>query len=467
MKPVRIYSLPRTLSEEEIATIMAKCARSPEPFDEIAKTVTTEGAAQFHEKYVVNYGHASVAEIAVPNFCFEGVSILASKILESMPRGAYQEKSTRAQNFLFKDEAGRYTAYFIPRDHLSEEALTLYVKSQEGLFACYEQLREPLANYVQKVMGEQAKEKASFAAQRRAFDSLRYLLPVGTQTNLGMRLNGRDTGILISKMLASRIPEFRFLGERLKIEAMDQIPTLVRHVEPSQYLQAQEEIADLFTTDITSSTMEPVVPKNRNYAKLMVTPNDKNAVHMVALTFMAHHGIKSPFELTPYEQHAQAIVQELLKRRGEHDPVPEELGVVPTSWDLVMDYGAYRDLQRHRRCKQYPQLPTIEMGYDIPDDIIDAGLERPFRQAINAAAENVLTMKRLDPDHFSYLYMIPLAFRHRMVWQSTLEQDFYVIELRSPPQGHISYRRIVAEMWRELGDALPTFWPYIRCNEVP
>ena len=88
MKPVRIYSLPGDFSEEEKAVIFAKCARSPESFTEIAKTVTKEGAEQFHEKFVVNYGHASVGEMAIPDFAFEGVSILASKILESMPRGA-------------------------------------------------------------------------------------------------------------------------------------------------------------------------------------------------------------------------------------------------------------------------------------------------------------------------------------------------------------------------------------------
>ena len=128
MKPVEIYSLPGAFSEEEKAVIFAKCARSPETFTEISETVTKEGAEQFHEKFVIGYGHSSVGEMAIPDFAFEGVSILASKMLESLPRGAYQEKSTRAQSFLFKDDSGKYTAYFILPE-LEGENRRFYIES--------------------------------------------------------------------------------------------------------------------------------------------------------------------------------------------------------------------------------------------------------------------------------------------------------------------------------------------------
>jgi len=459
MHPVNIYSLDRNFSEEEIATIFAKCARSPEPFNEIAKKVTVEGAAQFHEKYVINYGHASVAEMAVPNICFEGVSILASKILESMPRGAYQEKSTRAQNFLFKDEDGRYTAYYIP-PYLEGKARDHYIASMEELFATYERLKEPMQEFAQKVTGSD-----KFVAQRRAFDALRYLLPIGTQTNLAMRMNGRDLSILITKLLSSEVHEFRELGRTLKEKGMEQLPTLVRHADSSYYIGAARALGRKHLSDWYDHNVADA-PVKENGVELAYTMNEPDAIQTVARSIVCQHGFGSFYEYAIGMEQATHLINEMLEKRGEHDPVPEELAAVPTIWDIVVDYGAYRDLQRHRRCKQFPQLPTTELGFSIPDDIVEAGFRDQFEEVMENAAKAIYTMREIAPEKDAFLYMTPLAYRHRTVWYSNLEQDFYVIELRSKPQGHISYRNIACGMYDWLKKVYPTFAQHIRCVKV-
>lgn len=462
MKPVRVYTLPKSLPEEDLATIFAKCTRSPEPFDEIAQTVTAEGAAQFHEKYVLGYGHASVAEMAIPNFAFEGVSILASKILESMPRGAYQEKSTRAQNFLFKDDDGGYTAFYVPTD-LPPEDVAAYKISMNGLFRAYESMMEKMQSYAADVLG-----LTGFAATRRAFDSLRYLLPIGTQTNLGMRMNGRDVALLISKLLSSDIHEFVTLGKQLLAEAEKQIPTLVKHTEANDWYKTQEKLAVEFTAGYEFNEL-PAAIKGRSYARVIgAALNDTLAVDIVGMAMAANHGQRSMIEMLNYMPTAQSrfrsMIDSIMAKRGPHDPFPDEFDTISFLVDMVMDYGAFRDLQRHRNCTQFVQKPTTEMGYEVPEDIKAAGLEIEFREAIEAGGAASNDMRDHSDNATAYLYMIPLAYRHRVTMAMTLRQAAYMIELRTGPGGHISYRMICGELWRELMQLMPGVSKHIRCH---
>src|SRR5687767_11547791 len=180
MKPARIYSLPRTLSEEEVAVVMAKTSRSPLPFDEIAQEITKEKASEFHQKYVVSYGHASVAECAVPNFVLENVSILASKILESLPRPAYQEKSTRYQDFTSRATSGGvvYDSYLIPEELRKHDVnlLNKYIAWMDYLFSQYEKFKTAMNEFAERAVGEEEKARAN-KVRIKAFDSLRYVLP--------------------------------------------------------------------------------------------------------------------------------------------------------------------------------------------------------------------------------------------------------------------------------------------------
>jgi len=462
MKPVRVYTLPKSLPEEDLATIFAKCARSPESFDEISKTVTAEGAAQFHEKYVLGYGHASVAEMAIPNFAFEGVSILASKILESMPRGAYQEKSTRAQNFLFKDDDGSYTAFFVPAD-LPPEDVAVYKTSMNGLFGAYESMMEKMQSYAANTLG-----LTGFSATRRAFDSLRYLLPIGTQTNLGMRMNGRDVALLISKLLSSDIPEFVTLGKQLFKQAEEQIPTLVKHTEANDWYKTQEKLATEFGNGYEFNEL-PVAIKDRSYARVIgAALNDTLAIDVVGMAMLANHGTHSMIEMLNYMPNAQSrfrsMIDSIMAKRGPHDPFPDEFDTVSFLVDMVMDYGAFRDLQRHRNCTQFVQKPTTEMGYDVPNDIKDAGLEREFRDAIERGGAAANDMKDHGSSRTAYLYMIPLAYRNRVIMAMTFRQAAYMIELRTGPGGHISYRMICGEVWRELMQLMPSITKHVRCH---
>ena len=143
--PRRVYPLsPRDLSEEQLAVVFAMTSRRPEPFDEIAQQVSEERAAGFHERWVLGYGHASVAEHAVLHLAVENVSRLACDTLEDNRLASYTEKSSRFQ-IMPPD-------YFHVPDELDEdtELQTLYIDACRGLFTAYEELLDGLRAHLRE-----------------------------------------------------------------------------------------------------------------------------------------------------------------------------------------------------------------------------------------------------------------------------------------------------------------------------
>lgn len=470
------------LTEEQIAVAMAKCSRSPKPFNEIAQEITEEAASKFHEKYVISYGHSSVAEIAVPNFVFEGVSIFASKILESLPRGAYQEKSTRYQDFTeHADLRSEYLFdnYFIPPELDDFEKLKQnYLGAMDKLFQAYSDFKSKIQVYADKVTEGQGKNKSRI----KAFDSLRYILPIGTQTNLGMRLNARDCALLINKLLSSPVPEFQFYGNKLQKIATEQLPSLVRHCDHNDFLHLiQSESAGVTFNNLDAKGRieklgEGIQDRNHclvdpfNLSFEPATAN-KKALIDVAKAFLVHYTDVSSCQIKMDDGHAKEIIDDIMSVRGVHDPIPDEFGVVPVMAEMVMDYGAYRDLQRHRRCRQFSQWPTTQLGFEIPEGMDEVGLKNEYISLMVSAGEQVRMMQKAVegiPELFGVpFYMTPLAFRHRTLFEMDLQQAGYMIELRSRPQGHISYRRMVRDLYDGLTHLYPDLMKWIRCAEVP
>src|SRR3972149_1339172 len=229
-----IYLLsPRALSPETIAVAFAKTSRSPESFRDIAAGLTDEKSAQFHEKWVVGYGHASVAEHAVLHIAFENVSRLAIESIESNRLASYTEKSTRYQRW----EPG---GYHVPVE-LKEvpELEKLYRQTCDLLFETYAETLGPVRKVVERGTppreGE-SQEKRDAGIRSRYVDACRFLLPVSALANVGMTANARVLEHAIRKMLSHPLAEVRQIGQEVKRVAQGEVPTLVKYADamPSQ-----------------------------------------------------------------------------------------------------------------------------------------------------------------------------------------------------------------------------------------
>jgi len=228
-----IYLLsPKTYSPETIAVAFAKTSRSPASFREIAAELNDEKSAQFHERWVVGYGHASVAEHAVLHIAIENVSRLAMEAIESNRLASYTEKSTRyqkwdADNFHLPDE--------LDDPPLRDE----YIATCRMLFKTYAASLKPVRDLVEKQYPRRENETEEAWDRRirsQYVDSCRFILPAASLANVGMTANGRALENAIRKWRSHGLAEVREIGTTVKEVAQGEIPTLVKYAEPVEYL---------------------------------------------------------------------------------------------------------------------------------------------------------------------------------------------------------------------------------------
>ncbi len=196
-----IYLLsPRSLSPETIAVAFAKTSRSPESFRAIAAELSDEKSAQFHEKWVVGYGHASVAEHAVLHIAFENVSRLAIESIEGNRLASYTEKSTRYQKWSSED-------FTIPPElrEVGNPLCNEYVETIRFLFRAYADSLEPVRSLILEQFPRRENEKEEAWDRRirsKYVDVCRFILPAASLANVGLTANARILENMIRKMLS-------------------------------------------------------------------------------------------------------------------------------------------------------------------------------------------------------------------------------------------------------------------------
>ena len=249
---MRVYPLdPQELTQEQIAVTFAMTSRRPEAFDEIGKLVSETKAAEFNEKWVVGYGHASVAEHAVLHLAVEDISRLVCDDLEDNRLASYTEKSSRYQVL---DQG----SYHVPEELRGHALERTYVEACDALFDCYQRLIERTLEHLPSENPRRDGERDGayrLRLRRIATDHCRFVLPASTLTNVGVTINARALEHAITKLLSSPLAEARQLGRRLKEEGQQNAPTLVKYAAESRYLQeTRGAIGRLATPPLSSSS---------------------------------------------------------------------------------------------------------------------------------------------------------------------------------------------------------------------
>lgn len=449
---LKVYSLDN-LKPEVTAVCFAKCSRSPESFKEIAKELTEEKSSQFHEKYVVGYGHGSVAEHATLHIAIENLSILATKFIEDNRLASYTEKSTRYQLF----DRNRY---YKPKKIMNSTFGKEYKKTMDYIYDTYNSLFEPMKKFLLKKY-PQKKDEPTIAynaiIKAKTCDNIRYLLPTATLTNMGMTANARVWEHAITKLLSSPLDEMKDLGQELKNCTIKTIPTLVKYANPNEYL--------INTIPVLETLSQKILPKNiKKNIPVKIVRYDKNAEnHLIAS--LLYRGSNLPYNQILKsvkkisQKQKEKIIDETLKNKTSHDVPLRELEHIYYTFDILMDYGAFRDIQRHRMITQTNQEVTIDHGFEIPEEIKESGLLKPYLSVINKAKKLYEIIYPNFPKEAQYI--VPFAFRKRVLFTWNLRELHHFIPLRSSQKGHISYRRIAQACWQELNKIHPLLAKYI------
>lgn len=459
------------LPEVVKGAVFARYSRSPSGvkdllLDEFASDLAEEGVAEradaLYAKVFGDYGDDSVAQLGGAHVALEGVSNIATKRIEWGRLAAYLEQSTR---YIAYDErvAGRYR-YHREATIMAGPHAERYEEVLDHLFDTYAALLPVVTDWVRDRFprDEATSERAWRAATRaKGLDLLRGLLPAATEANVGMFASGQAYEALLLRLAADPLVESRELGERLLRELRKVIPSFVArvdrpdrgHVWRDYLATTRQDTAALAARHVIGPTRAPEQPVTLTD----VWPRDPvdAEVAVVSAALLPHvtlpeQQLEEQVRTWPAEQRAEVLRAYVGERANRRHRPGRAFERVVYRFDVLGDYGGFRDLQRHRMCTMEWQRLTTEHGYDTPSELVEAGVADAWHEALTRAEALHRDVVRDHPEEAQYV--VPFAYRIRYSVQINARAAMQMLELRSTPQGHPQYRSIVQDMHRAIAE---------------
>jgi thymidylate synthase ThyX len=453
----QVYLLDQmALPPETIAVAFARTSRSPESFRQIAAELTEEKSAEFHEKWVVGYGHSSVAEHAVLHIAVENLSRLAVECLESNRLASYTEKSTRYQKWGQED-------FFIPPELDGHPLRTLYSETVSMLFDTYRRSLEPVrAAIAQRTPRKEGESERAYEGRIRSdyVDICRFLLPAASLANVGMTVNARALEHALRKMLSHPLAEVRQIGAEIKQVACERLPTLIKYVDKVDYL-----VNTASQLEAEAARLEWQPGEEGDWCR-MVEYDLRGDERVLAAAlyrfggFSYERALSSVAAMQPDER--EHLAEALLGGREPFDIPLRELELANFTFDLTLDQGGYFELKRHRMMTQTTQGLTTRLGYALPRGMSLAGFESEYRAAMDAAHRAYGAIAKELPAAASYL--VPNGYNRRVLLHLNLRSALHLVSLRSAANAHFSMRRAAQRMAEDIRTASPLLGRYLLTN---
>ena len=481
-----IYPLDaHDLTEEQIAVVFAMTSRRPDPFHEIVKQVSQEKAADFHERWVLGYGHASVAEHAVVHLAVESISRLACDGLEDNRLASYTEKSSRYQ-VIAPDQ------FYFPRELEGDPELgRLYQEACRRLFKAYRGFIDGCMEYLRRIKSREEGEREStynLRLRRVATDSCRAVLPAATLTNVGVTANARVLEHAVSKLMSSELDEERELGRELREQAQKIAPTLIKYADRNPFLAgiagSQQAMSRRYVSETTGDhsdtkdgqgdapTSEHLQAGElgRRWPQVNLVHWDRQAEEKLAAALLyrqsglAYEKVwQQVLEMGPEDK--QEILDWCFADLGHHDAAVRESELVDYTFEFVLDYGAYREFKRHRMMSYLPQPLTTDLGYQVPDLLVEAGLKEPFQETV-AQAE---TAFRAVHSHSPLVaqYLVTHAHYRRVLSKMNLRECYHLFKLRTSELAHFAIREPMLQAMKLAVNTHPGLFRHLRLRDYP
>jgi thymidylate synthase ThyX len=427
-------------------------------------------AHDFYDRILDGFGDDSIAELGGAHLAIENVSMIATKALEdSRIGGSPLEKSTRYIYFDQKKD-GEYLFYKEPV-LMTSAFRDLYLQTCNHLFATYSKLIPILtAQMEEKLPKENHISKTAYTAALRAkvLDCLRGLLPASSLTNLGFFGNGRFFEQLIRKLSIHNLSELQETSKEILAELTKVIPSFVKRAGPAnKYAQAYGCFSEQMREDLRrlAKIHCPNISEKKDPGVFLIS-SDPDAEKKVAGALLFEHVDASLSDLwekarnLSEEEVARILDAACLSRENRRHKSPRALEMASFTFEIVADFGIYRDLQRHRMLTQERQLLTCNYGYFVPPEIVGTEMEKEYIQAMEEAKKAYDLIAKELPEEAQYV--VPMAYHLRWYFHVNLRSLQWLAELRSSPAGHPSYRLVAQEMVRQVCNVCPAFERFFR-----
>lgn len=442
-------------------TVQDLVVRSPE------KLLNTSRAREFYTKWLAEYGDDSIAQMTGTHVLFTGVSQLALNFLERQRIGIeFIEQSTRYVDF-GKSKRGFYP-YYTPEPDLKRLGfLAKYQQTLNTLFDTYESLVPQLTAWLMDAYdGERG------VAEKKAFDSLRGLLPVATVSQVASRGNAQAFEYFLSRAGNHPLGELRWIASAAHAELKKEMPSLLLRLSEEksfhyrEYLSTRENLGNRLVLDGRFKGLLAARPAEERRVKLASYDHDAEAKIIAAI--LSEAGGEN-FEVLYLgaqlmdDEERVALLDTYLSGRDERwQKVGRAFEFGTMIWEIALTIGELRDLWRHRMVTRHRQLFSTRNGFYVPQDVKDAGLEERFLEALALADQLFRKLEECDP--VIAQYAVPMAHLVRFVQYQNFRSLFWEAELRSGPQGHAGYRFIAQEKYRILQNIFPNIAKHMRVD---
>jgi len=441
---------------------------------------------EFYKRVLLEYGDDSVAELGEAHIAIEGLSNIAVKKIEDRRIGlSYLEKSSRyvAWN---KKTNGKYRFYRDPV-LIDSRFADVYLDSCNLSFDVYSKNIDPMINYVREKYpigkysfkdSKDGKEK-SFSKLRqesdiksanmiyrgstkaKALDILRGLLPASTLTNVGITGNGRAFEYLLTILASSDLDEERELASKIKKELDTTIKSFVSRSDDKYGKAFQKYLRQIKKTS-KSIVAKEIKPKKvlGVMTKLVDCESEKKSIDKILTSIMyeqspstSYQNILKQVKKLSKEKKIKIInLFTNLRENRRHRPGRAFESVYYT-FDLLNNFGMFRDFHRHRALTLERQLLTTDHGYNIPDEIKILGIDKNYKECMDKTKETFNKIRKKYPEQGQYV--VNFAYNYPYFMKFNLREACHLIELRTVPQGHADYRQVAQQMYKQINKVHP------------
>lgn len=461
-----VYGFTDKLTPVTIAAAMARLSRRA---DDMRITILDEFAhamgkdEKLLQRVITAYGDDSVQQLVGLHMVVENASNLLTKKLEWGRLAAYLEQSTRYIYFDQKDEHGAYR-YYTPH-YLDKPIRDAYSSVMDAIFGLYSTMVHRLTEHVRQNSSTPANERDvawQGATRAQACDAVRAVLPVATKSTVGIFASGQALESLIMHLLSDELPEARETGQSLLREARKTVPTFLERADKPERGGAMVAYR-ANTRNAVKALAADYLQESYSHTSQPVTLTDvwpRNELSLVPDMLYEHSDqpladLRAQVDSWPYQQKMavfEAYMGERLNRRMRPGRALEKAHY---SWDIMCDYGIFRDLQRHRMVDdmEWQQL-TPRFGYEVPELVEEAGLTEMFEKCFELSLQ---LYSALQQGGYATEAQYATLLGHRMRWKVTMNarEAFHFNELRTSPQGHPGYRKLVLQMHEKLAEVHP------------
>jgi len=463
-----VYAFTNESSPLLAAAAMARLSRRGSDLREIYldefAAAGDEGAEGLIDRVVTAYGDDSVQQLITVATVVEGASNLLTKKIEWSRLASYLEQSTRYIYYDQKDAAGNYK-YFTPRN-LPAELTKEYRASLDKIFSLYSEIVRGVTEHVRKKNPEPAEkiERTAWlgATRAQACDATRPTLPVATKSTVGIVASSQAMEAMVRRLLADPLEESNETGRLLLRESRKVIGAFLKRADLPERGLAWVMYIEETKKKLRELAKKYLAKESGDFSRevRLVDHSPKDELELLpGMLFesseLSEAELRREIASWPADRKEEAFAAYIGGRLNRRHKPGRALEEAHYKWEIVADYGTFRDLQRHRIVDAWEwQNLTVKYGYDVPELIKEAGFETQFKECFVISEKLWKSLRAAGFEEESqYATLLGHKLRYRFIINA--REAFHLLELRTSPQGHPGYRKICQEMHRLLAEVHP------------